>query len=52
MDRSLKGNELEAVFPPTAIEDTNKLHEITKEFNSESMSQDRIIKKLQDAFNP
>jgi hypothetical protein len=50
-DRSLGGNELEAVYPPTVIEDTEKLHKITEQLKSKPISHDRILKKLQEAFN-
>jgi hypothetical protein len=52
VDKSLDGNELEAVYPQTAIEDIEKLYEITMKATSigKSIKKKDAIKMIEDTF--
>jgi hypothetical protein len=49
-DKSLGGNELEAVYPQTALEDIEKLHEITEQFANRKVKPKIIIEAIRKAF--
>lgn len=49
-DRSLGGNELEAVYPQIAIDDIEKLYEITEQFANRKVKPEIIIEAIRKAF--
>ncbi len=53
VDKSLGGNELEAVYPQTAMEDIEKLYEITMKAASmgKKIKKKDAIKMIQEAFD-
>ncbi len=51
-DRSLGGDELEAVHPAYAVEDAISLYKMTEEFLVKPFNREEIIKRMKEIVNP
>jgi hypothetical protein len=50
-DGSLNGDELEAVYPKTVIEDVEKLSKITDEYIEKNLTPEEALERLKKSFD-
>lgn len=50
-DKSLNGNELEAVYPETIIEDAEVLYRLTEAYKEEgSLTEEQALRLIEESF--